>query len=81
MISVTIAGREHPLDETWGGATTFSGMSMAAPQVGAGGALHLAGNLWGYPDWRGERPQLLAVSTGTTSKDGAAITLLDVASF
>ena len=64
-----------------GGTATFSGTSMAAPHVGGGGALYLSGNLTATPIGVESVLRSFATSTGTTSKDGASIKLLNVAPF
>jgi len=64
-----------------GGIVTFSGTSMAAPHVGGGGALYLSGNPAATPIGVESVLRSFAVSTGTTSKDGGPIKLLNVGPF
>jgi subtilisin family serine protease len=64
-----------------GGTVTYSGTSMAAPHTGGGAALYLSGNPGVDPSLVESILKTFAVSTGTMSKDGAAISLLNVGSF
>jgi aqualysin 1 len=64
-----------------GGTTTFSGTSMAAPHVGGGGALYRANNSAATPITVESELRSAATATGTASKDGASIKLLNVAPF
>jgi subtilisin family serine protease len=63
-----------------GGTVSYSGTSMAAPHVGGAGALYLS-NVAANPILLESILRATAVATGTTSKDGAAIKLLNVATF
>ena len=64
-----------------GGTTTFSGTSMASPHVGGAGALLRSNNIVATPVDIESLLKAFAVATGTTSKDGAAIKLLNVGGF
>jgi subtilisin family serine protease len=64
-----------------GGTTTMSGTSMAAPHVGGGGALYLSTNTGASAATVEAALKNALVTPGTTSKDGAAIKLLNVGSF
>lgn len=64
-----------------GGTTTFSGTSMASPHVAGGGALYLSSQTGASPSTVESTIKSKAVSTGTTSKDGAAVKLENVGSF
>ncbi len=56
-----------------GGTTTKSGTSMASPHVGGTGALYLSAITGSSPATVESQIKTDSVSTGTTSKDGAAI--------
>jgi subtilisin family serine protease len=56
-----------------GGTTTMSGTSMASPHVGGGGALYLSSNTAASSATVEGALRSVAVTTGTTSKDGRAI--------
>ena len=58
-----------------GGTTTKSGTSMASPHVGGTGALYLSANTGSSPATVESQIKTDSASTGTTSKDGAAIKL------
>jgi subtilisin family serine protease len=64
-----------------GGTTTMSGTSMASPHVAGSAAAHLTKNTAASPSTVEAALKNAAVATGTTSKDGAAIRLVNVASF
>jgi len=64
-----------------GGTTTFSGTSMAAPHVGGGGALIRSANPVADPIAVETALRSAAAATGTNSKSGAPIMLLNVAPF
>lgn len=64
-----------------GGTTTMSGTSMASPHAGGAGALYLSSNTGASAATVESALKSAAVSTGTTSKDGRAISLLYVATF
>lgn len=57
-----------------GGTTTFSGTSMASPHVAGTGALYLSSHVTASPAAVESQLETNAVSTGTKSKDGWAIT-------
>jgi aqualysin 1 len=61
-----------------GGTTTYSGTSMASPHVGGGGALYLSTNAAATPADVEFALKRDAVTPGTRSKDGRAITRLYV---
>lgn len=64
-----------------GGTTTMSGTSMASPHGAGGGALYLSGNTGSSPATVESALKSSAVTTGTTSKDGAAIKRLYVGTY
>ncbi|HYN85538.1 MAG TPA: S8 family serine peptidase, partial [Pyrinomonadaceae bacterium] len=64
-----------------GGTTTMSGTSMASPHVAGGAALYLSRNTGASPSQVESALRSAAVSTGTNSKDGRAITREYVGSF
>lgn len=64
-----------------GGTTTMSGTSMSSPHVAGGAALYLSGSTGASPSNVESALKSAAVSTGTSSKDGASIKLLYVKSF
>ena len=64
-----------------GGTTTMSGTSMASPHGAGGGALYLSSNTTASPSTVESALTSAAVSTGTTSKDGRAITREYVGAF
>jgi subtilisin family serine protease len=64
-----------------GGTTTMSGTSMAAPHVGGAAALYLSLHTGDSPSTVENALTSSATPTGTKSKDGADIELLDVGSF
>lgn len=64
-----------------GGTTTMSGTSMASPHVGGGGALYLSSNTIASPVDAEAALKSSATITGTSSKDGRAITRLWVGGY
>jgi aqualysin 1 len=64
-----------------GGTTTMSGTSMASPHGAGAGSLSLSSHPGASPASVEAALKAAAVSTGTTSKDGRAIKLLNVAPF
>jgi subtilisin family serine protease len=64
-----------------GGYATLSGTSMASPHVDGGGALYLSTHSGASPSTVERALKSAAVSTGTGSKDGRAITREDVGGF
>ena len=64
-----------------GGTTTMSGTSMASPHGAGGGALYLSSNPGVSPSSVEGALKSAAVTTGTQSKDGRAITRLHVGGF
>ena len=56
-----------------GGTTTMSGTSMASPHGAGGGALYLSSNTGASASSVESALKSAAVSTGTSSKNGAAI--------
>jgi aqualysin 1 len=68
---------------TWtgGGYNTISGTSMASPHVTGGGALYLSGHSGASPEAVESALTGAAVSAGTRSKDGRAITRENVGGF
>jgi aqualysin 1 len=64
-----------------GGTTTMSGTSMASPHSAGGGALYLSTHTGASPTAVEQALTSVAKGTGTASKDGRAITRLDVGGF
>jgi subtilisin family serine protease len=64
-----------------GGTTTFSGTSMASPHGAGSGALYLSSHTSDSPSTVESALKSAAVSTGTNSKDGKPIKLLNVKNF
>jgi subtilisin family serine protease len=64
-----------------GGTTTMSGTSMASPHMAGGGALYLSSNSSATPAAAEQALRQAATVTGTTSKNGQAITREQVAGF
>jgi subtilisin family serine protease len=64
-----------------GGTTTMSGTSMAAPHVAGTGALYLSSHTGANADDVESALKSEATITGTNSKDGQAIKLVDAGSF
>jgi aqualysin 1 len=64
-----------------GGYATLSGTSMATPHVAGGAALYLSRNTGASPSSVESALKSTAFSTGTSSKDGRAITREYVRSF
>ncbi|WP_192805292.1 S8 family peptidase [Noviherbaspirillum aerium] len=64
-----------------GGTATMSGTSMAAPHVAGAAALFLSRNTAATPAQVEAALRTYAVSTGTGSKDGRAISLIQVGGF
>jgi aqualysin 1 len=64
-----------------GGTTTMSGTSMASPHTGGAGALYLSSNTGASPASVESAIKGAANPTGTTSKDGRPIQLLDAGGF
>jgi aqualysin 1 len=64
-----------------GGTTTLSGTSMSSPHVAGAAALYLSNNPTATPAQVESAIKAAAVATGTNSKDGRAITRLNVAGF
>ena len=64
-----------------GGTTTMTGTSMAAPHVAGTGALYLSSNTGASPASVESALKSNANATGTNSKDGQAIKLVDAGSF
>lgn len=64
-----------------GGTTTMSGTSMASPHVAGAGALFLSRNPAATAQQVEDAVRNYAISTGTLSKDGRAIQLLQVDRF
>jgi subtilisin family serine protease len=63
------------------GTTTMSGTSMASPHSAGGGALYLSTHTAASPGTVEQALRSSATTTGTTSKDGRAITRLYVGGF
>jgi aqualysin 1 len=64
-----------------GGTTTMSGTSMASPHSAGGGALYLSTHTGASPATVEQALRSATTATGTTSKDGRAITRLYVGGF
>ncbi len=64
-----------------GGTTTFSGTSMASPHGAGSGALYLSSHTTASPSSVESALKAASVSTGTNSKNGAPIKLLNVGGF
>jgi aqualysin 1 len=64
-----------------GGTTTLSGTSMASPHMGGAGALYLSSHAEASPATVETSIKAAAEATGSKSKDGRQIQLLDVATF
>jgi subtilisin family serine protease len=64
-----------------GGTTTMSGTSMASPHSAGGGALYLSTHTGASPATVEQALRSTTTTTGTTSKDGRAITRLYVGGF
>ena len=64
-----------------GGTTTFSGTSMASPHTGGAGALYLSTHAGAGPATVEGAIKSAATATGTASKDGRQIQLLDAGGF
>jgi aqualysin 1 len=64
-----------------GGTTTMSGTSMASPHSAGGGALYLSTHTGASPASVEQALRSATTATGTSSKDGRAITRLNVGGF